>query len=172
MAIELSDSTISKMVDQLISKGNNFAETESEQKLRNTKALLQNFWLLGNHLDIKMPTVDEDVPLSKYEISLYSLLGYRVRTKEMLEFVTAIIDRYGELCKQGTFEDERRYEVIKKLYLVDRRLTRMQLADQYDVDEKTIRRDERKAINELSIMIFGIDALNDVSKTRRMTVHK
>ena len=172
MAIELTDGTIDKIVDKLITKGNDFAETESEKELRNTKDLLQHFRLLENHLSIDMPTVDDDTPLSKYEISLYSLLGYRVRTKEMMQFVTHILDRYGEICKAGVAEDERRYNVIKKLYLIDGPLTRTQLADQYGVDEKTIRRDERKAIDELSIMIFGIDALNDMSKTRRMSVHK
>lgn len=172
MALELSDSTIDKIVDRLITKGRDFSETESEKELRNTKDLLQHFRLLENHLSIDMPPVDDDTPLSKYEVSLYSLLGYRVRTKEMMEFVTSILDRYGEICKAGTFEDSRRYNVIKKLYLIDGPLTRLQLAEQYGVDEKTIRRDERKAIDELSIMIFGIDALNDMSKSRRTVVHK
>lgn len=172
MAIELSDATIGKIVAGLITGGSNFAKSESEQQLRNTKSLLRHYRLLENHLNIEVPTVDEDVPLSKYEISLYSLLGYRVRSKEMMEFVNNILDRYRQLCAAGTFEDGRRYNVIKKLYLIDDTLTRVQLADYYKVDEKTIRRDERKAIDDLSVMIFGIDALNDMSKTRRTAVHK
>ncbi|MFC6261969.1 hypothetical protein ACFP1C_13670, partial [Levilactobacillus fujinensis] len=99
-------------------------------------------------------------------------LGYRVRSKEMMEFVNNILTRYREICTAGTFEDQRRYGVIKKLYLIDGKQTRLQLADFYQVDEKTIRRDERKAIDDLSIMIFGIDAFNDMSKTRRTGVQK
>lgn len=172
MAIELSDSTIDKLVAGLISGGRDFAKSESEQQLRNTKSLLKHYKLLENHIRIDMPTIDEDVPLSKYEISLYSLLGYRERSKEMMQFVDRILERYRDICTAGTFEDGRRYDVIKKLYLIDGTLTRLQLADYYKVDEKTIRRDEMKAINDLSIMIFGIDALDDMSKTRRTAVRK
>lgn len=172
MAIDLSDETIGKIVDGLITRGNKFAKSESEQELRNTKSLLSHYLLLQNHLNVELPEVSDDVPLSQYERSLYSLLGYRVRSKEMMEFVNNILYRYQDICKAGTFEEQRRFDVIKKLYLIDNKLTRVQLADFYRVDEKTIRRDERKAIDELSIMMFGIDALNDMSKTRRMSVHK
>lgn len=172
MAIELSESTIRKIVDGLITRGKKFSKSESELELRNTKSLLSHYQLLESHLNVDMPEVHDDVPLSQYERSLYSLLGYRVRSKEMMEFVNNVLGRYEEICKAGTFEEQRRYDVIKKLYLIDGKLTRLQLADFYQVDEKTIRRDERKAIDELSIMMFGIDALNDMSKTRRMDVHK
>lgn len=172
MAIELSDATVAKIVDGLITGNQKIDKTESEQELRNTKTLLQNYQLLENHLDVEMPEVKDDVPLSRYELSLYSLLGYRVRSKEMMEFVNNILGRYKEICMAGTFEERRRYDVIRKLYLIDGKLTRLQLADFYQVDEKTIRRDERKAIDELSIMMFGIDALNDMSKMRRTGVQK
>lgn len=171
MAIELSDETVAKIVDGLITRGHKFSKIESEEELRNTKSLLSHYQLLENHLNVELPEVDEDVPLSQYERSLYSLLGYRVRSKEMMEFVNNILTRYREICTAGTFEDRRRYDVIKKLYLIDGKQTRLQLADFYQVDEKTIRRDERKAIDDLSIMIFGIDAFNDMSKTRRTGVH-
>ncbi|WP_461243737.1 hypothetical protein [Secundilactobacillus muriivasis] len=164
MAIELTDSTIDKIVDRLITKGNDFSETESEKIKRNTKALFQNYRLLESHVDIDMPVLEEDTPLNKYELTLYSLLGYRARSKEMIIFLNKVLDRYEAICMAGTAEQQRRYKVIKTLYINTETMTRVKLAEKFGCDEKTIRRDERKAINELGVMIFGIDSLNDVSK--------
>jgi predicted DNA-binding transcriptional regulator YafY len=50
------------------------------------------------------------------------------------------------------------------LYIDSNVLTVAKLAERFNVDENTIRRDEKKAISELSVMIFGIDGLNDMSK--------
>lgn len=164
MAIELTDSTIEKLADQLITKGKDYAKTESEKELRNTKDLLKYYRLLGNHVDLDMPELKDKTILSKYELSLYSLLGYRARTKEMIMFINEVMSRYKAICMNGTKEQRRRYKVIDLLYIQPQPVTRRELAKELHYDEKTIRRDERIAVNELSIMIFGIDGLNDMSK--------
>lgn len=164
MAIELTDSTIDKIVDRLITKGNDFAETESEKIKRNTKALFQNYKLLESHLDIEMPVLEDDTPLNKYELTLYSLLGYRARSKEMMIFLNDVFERYREICMNGSLEQQRRYRVIRMLYVDIKTITKAKIAQSLGIDEKTVGRDERRALSELSIMIFGIDALNDMSK--------
>lgn len=164
VALELSDETIGKIVDGLITKGKDFSQSESEKELRNTKQLLKNYRLLENHANVEIPKLQDDVPLSKYELSLYSLLGYRARSKEMIQFVNQILDEYRKICLDGNNEQRRRFEVIRSLYVNVPSLTRIELCHRFNVDESTIRRDERKAIDELSVMIFGIDALNDMTK--------
>lgn len=164
MDLNLSDETISKIVDNLISRSDRGQKTESEKKLRNVKNLLQNYKLLENHLNVSLPTLEDDVQLSKYELSLYSLLGYRARSKEMMMFINKILDEYKRICIHGSYDTQRQYDVIKSLYLNDKTLTYTTLAEKYHVDEKTIRRDEKKAINKLSVMIFGVDSINDMSK--------
>lgn len=164
LSIDLSDETINKIVDGLVTHGNQVSKMESEKELRNTKELFKNYRLLENHTDIELPRMEDDVPLSKYELSLYSLLGYRARSKEMINFINKVFDRYKDICLHGTYEQSRRYRVIKSLYIDSNALTIAKLAERFSVDENTIRRDEKKAISELSVMIFGIDGLNDMSK--------
>lgn len=164
MSIDLTDETIEKLADRIFTKSNDFSKTESEKQLRNTQDLLKNYRLLENHIDVEMPKLDEDTPLSKYELSLYSLLGYRARSKEMIIFVKEVLDRYKNICMNGTSEQQRRYKVIKGLYIDSPALTKDKLSELFNADIKTIRRDELQAINELSIMIFGIDSINDMSK--------
>lgn len=164
MSIDLSDATIAKIVKGLITEGETAAQNESEKKLRNTKELLRNYKFLENHMDVDLPKLDESTPLSKRELSLFALLGYRARSKEMMLFINRIIERYEVICNAGTPEDQRRYAVIKRLYLSEPSMTRERLAELYHVDERSIRRDESKAIDELTVMLFGIDGVNDMSK--------
>lgn len=164
MAIELTDSTIDKIVDRLITKGNDYSETESEKIKRNTKVLFQNYRLLESHVDIEMPVLKDDTPLNKYELTLYSLLGYRARSKEMIIFLNQVFAHYREICMAGSMEQQRRYRVIRMLYVDVETLTKAKIAKALGVDEKTVGRDERRALGELSVMIFGIDSLNDMSK--------
>jgi len=37
------------------------------------------------------------------------------------------------------------------------------LAEEYSVDENRVRRDERRAFEELSVWMFGSDSINDVN---------
>lgn len=164
MSVDLSDETISKIVDGLITRGSWFEKMESEKELRNTRELMKNYRLLENHTDIELPKLDDDVPLSPSERSLYSLLGYRARSKEMIKFINKVLDRYKAICLAGTCEQSRRYKVISSMYIDENTLTISRLAERFNVDESTIRRDEKKAIKDLTIMIFGIDGFNDLSK--------
>lgn len=160
----LSDTDINRLADAIVLRSAKLSKTESEKELRNTKYLLKNYRLLANHSKIDIPKLEDDVPLSKYELSLYSLLGYRARSKEMIEFINQILEEYRHVCTSGSYEQNRRYEVISNLYINKSAVNRSKLAKRFNVDEQTIYRDERKAIDELSIMLFGIDALNDMSK--------
>jgi len=162
--MDLSDETIDKLANSLVKKSDSFQKLESEKKLRNVKVLLINYKYLENHLNVELPKLDDDVKLSKYELSLYSLLGYRARSKELMVFTNSILANYKDICEKSKDEGSRRYDVIYRLYIAPQQLTYTSLAKKYSVDDNTIRRDERKAIKQLSVMMFGADSINDMSK--------
>lgn len=164
MSIELSKQSINELADAIVYRQKDFNKMESEKILRDTKMLLKNYRLLESHLEVETPQIKDDTPLSRYEQSLLSLLGYRVRSEKMITFVTNIFSQYKGILENGTVEERRRFDVINSLYIANQRLTKNKLCEKYHVDLKTIQRDERKAINELSVMIFGIDGINDMSK--------
>lgn len=164
MKVELSDETIDKLASELVKKSDSFQKLESEKKLRNVKVLLINYKYLENHLNVELPQLEDDIKLSKYELSLYSLLGYRARSKELMEFVNTILAKYKNICDNSTGEGNRQYDVIYRLYIAPKQLTYTALSKKYNVDDNTIRRDERKALKQLSVMMFGVDSINDMSK--------
>lgn len=68
------------------------------------------------------------------------------------------------ICINGEPEEQRKFKVINSYFISDHSLNKNELAEKYHVDRKTIDRDVKKAISDLSVMIFGIDGLNDMSK--------
>ena len=55
----------------------------------------------------------------------------------------------------------RRYQTIEWLYLSTTHLSESEIAKYYKVDRSVINRDKDRAINELSVLLFGIDAILD-----------
>lgn len=52
--------------------------------------------------------------------------------------------------------------MIDKLYLSTTKLSLSEIALFYDKDRSTIDSDKRRAINDISVMLYGMDALNDI----------
>lgn len=162
--LDLTDETISKLAKELIVQNKEIVKSENEKKLRDIRLLLTNYRFLKNHLNIEIPTMTEDSQLSNYELSLYSLIGYRVRSKEMLIFFNNVLEEYKSICFNKSQEAIRKYRVIDGLYINEHEATRNELSMRLNADIKTIRRDEKNAIEELSVMTFGIDGINDMTK--------
>lgn len=138
---------------------------EGDRRLRNTKMLLQNYRRLGRHIQIEPG--DEELTL-KYEaengviIRFDELNKYHAKSRALLKYLDSILAAYKDECKQGDEADWRRYQVIDKLYLSTQRFSLSEIAIFYDKDRSTIDRDKRRGIDELSVMLYGMDALNDI----------
>lgn len=171
MKLDLSDESIDKLAKSLSNNSYQFRKLRSERELRNVKLLLEKYRFLENHIDVELPSIEDEISDSSYreklsndELSIYSLLGYRVRSKEMIIFLNEILERYRLICTNGEPEEQRKFKVINSYFISDHFLNKNELAEKYHVDRKTIDRDVKKAIGDLSVMIFGIDGLNDMSK--------
>lgn len=171
MKLDLSDDTINRLVKGLSKSNHQFNKLKSERELRNVKLLLEKYRFLENHIDVELPSFNDEISDSNYreklssdELSIYSLLGYRVRSKEMIVFLNEILERYRFICMNGEPEEQRKFKVINSYFISDHFLNKNELAEKYHVDRKTVDRDVKKAISDLSVMIFGIDGLNDMSK--------
>jgi len=162
--LDLSDETIEKLSSSIVGKAIKIPKSTYEKKLRNVKLLLDNYRFLENHIDVPLPELKEELPLSNEELELLSLLGYRARSKEMLEFFKTILSRFQQACDSDDMELHRQYDIIYELYIAKHRMTYIQLSEKFNVAESTVRRDEKKAIQHLSVMMFGIDSINDMSK--------
>ncbi|GAF41139.1 hypothetical protein FC83_GL000926 [Agrilactobacillus composti DSM 18527 = JCM 14202] len=143
-------------------------DEEKDFRLRNTKILLREYRKLKTHIAIAPEdeiTPDEYKLLSGGHQDISSLMKYKISTKRLMRYVDSILDAYEGYCKSGDSYDNRRWVIIDSMYLGDKRLKISQLADMYCVDRSIISKEQSKAIQDLSIMLFGIRGLDDFFDT-------
>ncbi|WP_318766598.1 hypothetical protein [Lactiplantibacillus carotarum] len=144
-------------------------KSDYEKKLRNTKLILENYRYLEKHVNVGLPKFnasDQEATalIPKWELSVYALLGFKARSKTMIEYVDLILKAYKEECDDNDNPAvQRRYRVIKSLYLNHPTISREKCAELFFVDHRTIDRDVKAAVHDLSILLWGADAINDIS---------
>lgn len=134
-------------------------------RLRNTRLLLENYRKLSSHVN---ESVKEDLDFyAEYtydpsELDLHTLMKSKVKTTRMMRYFDSIFASYKELCQIEGYAAERRYKIVRRMFIDEQATTADKLAEFFNVDRSTVFRDVNKAIEELSIMLFGIDSFEDL----------
>lgn len=133
-------------------------------KLRNTSLLLKNYRMLKSHCNgiIEDLEIYEAITYNSHELDLNTLMRYKAKTAKMLDYFESMLGSYKSHCDKMGESAQRRFKAIYKLYIDATAMTKSEVGVILNVDESTIRRDEKKAIEELSIYLFGIESLNDL----------
>lgn len=91
-----------------------------------------------------------------HTLSVQSIQERVGKVRIILDHVTRMLDYYKFRCESsGKTEIMRKWEVIKALYLDEEIKTVQDLAEVYFVDERTIYRYNRSALQDLSALFFG-----------------
>lgn len=91
-----------------------------------------------------------------HTLSVQSIQERVGKVRIILDHVTRMLDYYKFRCESsGKTEIVRKWEVIKALYLDEEIKTVQDLAEVYFVDERTIYRYNRAALQDLSALFFG-----------------
>ncbi|NSN57342.1 hypothetical protein HRD96_05150 [Enterococcus faecalis] len=151
-------------------------ETKREKrdwKLRNTNLLLKNYRMLKKHCDSIVPTI-QDYEISVFDseaLNLDTLMKYKARTKEMLDYFDLMFSSYNNYCRSNGDAAERRFDIIKSVYIEDGnfRKSKSEMASYYAIDFRTVDRDIKKATDELSIFLYGIDSLDDLANVLKLS---
>ena len=139
------------------------ARVKKDYRLRNTKLLVRKYRMLKKHCEVQdtqnEENYDEDI-FQAHDLTVDVLLKYRSRTREMLKYFESMFYAYQKFCAEEGPLEKRRANIINYMYITPNKLTIMDLAELHGVDDRTIRRDLDKAIEEMSIFLFGIDGLD------------
>lgn len=133
-----------------------------KRNLRNTELLLKNYIKLKELCeDTVHQTVPTDYPEFSLEtLTLESLSTYRAKTLKMMNHVDKMLVSYEWHCKKGSEEERRRFKVLKLRYLIEDRMTVKEIVELHSIDQTTVYRDSKRAIKDMSILLFGIDAID------------
>ncbi|MGK4058165.1 HTH domain-containing protein [Loigolactobacillus coryniformis] len=137
---------------------------EQTWRLKNTRLLLKNYDILKEHsmeIDTDIDMYLKDV-FNQDDLKLRSLTGYKARTKKMMEYTDMMLKSYRTYAEKRDDAARRRYFTLLHMFITTDKWTFMEIADRFDVSEKTIQRDQKKAIEEFSIFLFGIVSLEEM----------
>jgi phage baseplate assembly protein W len=142
----------------------------TDRRLRNTKLLLRNYRLFKEHCEnavYEVEQLDESVydileTLEGADNSLFveSIKKSVARTVTIVQHIDVMLQLYDTYCyRSKSPEEERRYRVIKALYVDENPPDIDGLAKQENINKRTIYKDVDAACERLSALIFGIDGI-------------
>ena len=148
----------------------------ADRRLRNTKLLLRNYRRFKDHCESAvfeaklhadenaesffdvMDTLDLSDSSTLY---VESIQRSAARTLIIIQHIDAMLQLYDIYCaKSRNPEEERRNQVIHKLYIDENPMTVKELSECFCVTNRTIYKDIDIACERISALIFGIDGMS------------
>ena len=164
---------IETALKQMEFERNKAQKRAKDNRLHNTKLLIQNFRLFKAHseksvydaADCEESVFDilammSDKQFSKAETTVEAIKNSAVRTAVMVSHIEAMVETYSIWCERSCDEEnKRRYRIIYALYFSDDAKTVEEIAAEESIDRSTVYRDIKKATEMLASLIFGINGL-------------
>lgn len=152
----------------------NKAQKQSkDNRLHNTKMLIQNFRMFKVHSEKSIYSAADceesvfdilammsDKQFAKAESTVAAIKNSATRTAIIVSHVEAMVEMYKIWCERsGKKENERRYRVLYALYISDEAMSSEEIAQKENIDKRTVYKDINAACETLGSLIFGIDSL-------------
>lgn len=141
-----------------------------DKRLRNTRLLLKHYNYFRNHADesvYKSSQLDavevlDEIEDDKSEIYIQSIKKSSDKTCVILSHIKAMLDLYELYCIKAGVSEQRKLRVLKSFYFDSMKM--YEIAINENIAERTCFRDLDDAINKMSALIFGIDAVHEMSE--------
>lgn len=151
-----------------------------DKRLHNTRLLLKNYRMLKEHFQNAIYTVDEERAIGELkpgdiwkmlnssaptdEIYIESICKSATRTMIILQHLDRMLDIYAVFCDRSQMESlKRQYRVMKARYLDEPQISMSEIADREHIHKRTAEKDLDAAIESITALIFGIDAIKDLT---------
>lgn len=160
-------------MDYLTEEREKVRKTRYDRRLRNTRLLLKNYRAFKHHAEgaifnakkVRESAIDilDGLDDAMLDDTAYveGIKKSQQRTIIVLHHIEEMLRFYKISCEQsGRAEEMRRYRVIMAMYIDEPKLTAQQIAENENVENRTVYKDISNAVKPLSALIFGIDGLN------------
>lgn len=162
---ELTDKQLEELGDRVSKNMIGYFENKSkitkDKTLHNTKLLLRNYNKLKAHCKVVGEQLEEDRDTfwNDRKLDLSILMQNKAKTVKIMNQVDRALEHYKADClKAKTMNESRRYDMIKMKYLNHKGSSDDEIADRYDVARTTVIRNLESAIDDISVILFGIEA--------------
>ncbi|MFW7187327.1 hypothetical protein [Lysinibacillus sp. BNK-21] len=153
-------------IEQYKQESQNQEKQRHDRRLRNVKLLLRNYRSFVKHAsDVQNDIVKLDRKLIMNELdtddfAVEAIKRSKKRTLSIIKFLDRMLNVYKEMCEEAESEEEaRRYQTIYHLYLAPEKKTHAEISEFQFLTERTVYNDAKKAYEDLTVLIFGVDGL-------------
>ncbi|MBR0288967.1 MAG: hypothetical protein IJQ82_08320 [Selenomonadaceae bacterium] len=123
---------------------------EFDKRYRDVKLLMRNYR--------KLKAYYSRVDAEALEVSVICSMHHK--TGLMMSHVDKMLIAYKALCQESDMPDEfRRWEVLYLRYMADKRMKIDDIADSLNVNKRTLYRDTERAMEDMAVLLFGIEAI-------------
>lgn len=163
-SIEL-EQTVEMTITKFIERQQEEQTKKTDRRLFNTRLLLRNYHKFKVRCEelkeLNKVETEEDpfVEIGGEYLSIESLTRSSVRTMNMMNFIDKMLEFYKNDCIQQGKDAIRKYDTLMHYYIYEDKKTFDDIAELHNINERTVRRDLKEAVQALSVLIFGIDGL-------------
>lgn len=135
---------------EVLTQRDSIVKEEFDSRYHDVNLLMKNYHRLKSHY----------AHVSPETLEVSSICAMRRKTKLMMSHVDKMLTAYKALCEKAANSDEtRRWEALYLRYIGDEKLSVDDIADRLHIDKRTFYRDINKAMEDMAILLFGIEAI-------------
>lgn len=117
---------------------------------KNVKLLMKNYRKLKQF----QANIDEEV------LAVESICGFKTKTSLMMKHVDRMLSAYNALCMTANQpEHQRRWQSLYLRYIAPDKMRVGNIAEHLEIDTRTLYRDLDKALADLAVLLFGVEAM-------------
>lgn len=135
---------------EVLAKKDEIINCEIDERYHDVGLLMKNYRKLKTHY----------ANVSPETLEVSAICSMRRKTGLMMSHVDKMLATYKALCSDAVSPDEtRRWEALYLRYISEESLSVDDIAERLHIDKRTFYRDINKALEDMAVLLFGIEAI-------------
>lgn len=145
---------------EALAKRDEIIDNEFDVRYHDVNLLMRNYRRLKVHY----------ANISPETLEVSSICSMRRKTGLMMSHVDKMLIAYEALCRESTDPDElRRWNALYHRYIDPKKMSVDDIADELHIDKRTFYRDINRAMEDMAVLLFGIEAIGSWRHNRKVT---
>lgn len=143
---------------EVLAKKDEILDDEYDARYHDVNLLMKNYRKLKAHYSNVSPET----------LEVSSICSMRHKTGLMMSHVDKMLTAYEALCRDAVNPDEaRRWEALYLRYIDEERISVDDIAERLCIDKRTFYRDINRAMEDMAVLLFGIEAIGSWKHKRK-----
>lgn len=135
---------------EVLAQKDDIIDEEFDTRYHDVNLLMKNYRKLKAHY----------AHISPEALEVSAICSMRRKTGLMMSHVDKMLTAYEALCKDAVNSDEaRRWDALYLRYIDEERMSIDDIAERLNIDKRTFYRDINRAMEDMAVLLFGIEAI-------------